>query len=297
MVADPRSRNRERSRLIVAGLLTLAFSVLLVLLSWGADAPDSAGDHARQAAVDASGVGAGSYGEELGMLLDDLQAVSATDRGSQPMVESASVPSRVKVRSDCDWWEEARDSRRELHSILGFGPLAEGSLWRHPLLNREDRAPCKADRADLQQLLSKLVPLWERADGLAERVRLDEMAALVTAGGVREWVAPPMDERAIEKRARVVLAARERAGETASLDDIVRELRGSGLSRSPRESYVRIEGRYYLHSAFPELPRAREYREAQRMVAIECGSLIVAFFIQRGYTWWDEALERQLQSI
>lgn len=83
----------------------------------------------------------------------ESQTKESATPGAQPHAEGAT---NRATGSGCYWWDEARRNKTDLGFLLRAGSLPENRLWRHELLNPQDRAPCSGDIADFERLCGAL---------------------------------------------------------------------------------------------------------------------------------------------
>ncbi len=232
------------------------------------------------------------------MVVAALDRLSALDRQQsdrpEPVVADAAMRHGQQLPNDsvpCVWWESVRPSQRDLAVVFLEGSLLPDQLWRHPLLNRADRAPCPKERQEFEELLAEL---REVVGPVVERfiiLRHEEMIATVQTGGVREFVPPPATETQLQREAGKIHKARQELGMWSTVEGVVEELRSRNWRPPPPGSYVGSGGKFYLQGDLPPLPRSREFQRGVAIVTSQAAQLVVSFLIARGYTVWDADLE------
>lgn len=274
--------------------LAAALGIATIWMVLGAiNAPDPHRDESRENSPDLDRV--------ISDVLTELEKIGTTeDAASEPEEGMAAKPQAAQQTAsvECEWWDGVHESRRQLGSLLSFGPISPEALWRHPLLNIADRAPCRPDREALEVLLKQVLPQWQKMKDHLENVKLEEMASVARSGRVTAWQGQPATDDDLRRRAAILQKARRNAGIEEDLDSVVAGLRDRGWAPGPHGSYVRIDGTYYLQSSFGDaLPRTRQCKEAMGMVSLHCATLIVGFFVTTGYTQWSASLDKALQNL
>lgn len=232
------------------------------------------------------------------MVVAALDRLSALDRQQrdrpEPVAADAAMRPGQQLPNDsvpCVWWESVRVSRRDLAVLFKDGRLVPDQLWRHPLLNRADRAPCPKEREEFAQLLRELdavvAPLIKHYDLL----RFEEMKDMVQAGGVREYVPAQATESQLLREAKAIHKARQEIGVHSTLEGVIEELRAQNWRPRPTGSYIAVGGKFYMQGDMPPLPRSREFQRGVAIVTSQAAQMVVSFLIARGYTVWDADLE------
>ena len=112
-----------------------------------------------------------------------LNAIDAEKRrlgiSGQPKLAnngSAAGARSVMESADCTWWKEAKREDADLVFMARYGSFNPNYLWRHPLLNPQDRAPCPEDKKELEQfteaLSASVMPVAKKVLDMAHEERL-----------------------------------------------------------------------------------------------------------------------------
>lgn len=229
----------------------------------------------------------------VGDSLDALTKLAEAHQGTGMQARASSLPEpglQSSGSSKCDWWEGARVVRGGLAQRFSAGHLDARWLWRHAVLNPTDRAPCAEDIRRLDALVEGVNAALNPVTDLVERVRLQEMVDSVRSGGIEPWQGE-VSETQLESIARNTLRERRKAGLEGTLEDVVAELRAAGVGKAPAASHVMVDGAYYLQASFRSLPRTEAIRGAVSLCASHAASLVIGFFVYRGYTTWTTEID------
>jgi len=200
-------------------------------------------------------------------------------------------------KEDSTWWPGVVRHRHSLAFMFMHGGIKPNHVWRHELLNLEDRPPCKEDKDDLKRLLAQINRAIAPVLRHKAEVECAERIAAVKGGRVREHIQPPMDLRQLENMARMMANEAEKQGEAVVYEEILAQLQAAPPSNTPNTSYFSHEGKFYLLTEFPDLPQSREVQRGVRFCVSEAFMLLYAFFASRGYTAWTSELEEVVREL
>lgn len=296
MVHEVRRVTAPLRRIAVAVLAAVLSSVLWLRTT--DPAPTSTPSITPPASLDpASEEVLSSAIEGLTVIAQRFDVHSKPDRNAVATGSTADPNSAPKVREACSWWPGAKHNTGGLTGIFLFGHVAADRLWRHPLLNPGDRAPCPPECAELDELLLQIGHHLDAAADRCSAVKLEEMVAIARTGVISPYEPEPVPDASLRIQARITAESRRELGLEADEQVILDGLRRAGIRRPSGVSHVSVDGKFYLASSFQSLPRSEVTFEAVRMCAAQAALAVMGFFVAHGYCTWDARMDSVLEQI
>ena len=214
-----------------------------------------------------------------------IEAVIASiERSFSATTTAVPVAAGRVGREACSWLSDWRPiPPRALFSLMArAGPLSAANLARWSVLNPADAPLCPEECAELEALVAAVRDQLDHVAQLWRDLSLAEQVEAIEAGRVEEFRVSPESEagqKALALAVEAYLATQARAG-IATTEAEARDQLRDHIPPPLDQGYVQHKDRYYLLSAFVELPRSEELFEQFKFLLTQ--SLL-------GYQMWFEA--------
>jgi hypothetical protein len=182
--------------------------------------------------------------------------------------------------SRCVWPTGVRRSSASLAAEFLKSGVRANLLLRHVILNERDVPPCpdevKEFLAIIERYESLLAPVF-RAYG---ELRIREKIEIVDAGLVKPWQTDEDVSAELARRAAILMAERN-----MSKSEAMQEAeKGMGSkSQPPAVNRMWHNGKHYLDSDFPPLPRSAAFFENVKFVIGEYAAWVMSWFVAKGF--------------
>ncbi len=185
----------------------------------------------------------------------------------------------IQADAGCDWPQGFKRGTSSLPAILLFGHLSSADIARHELLNEADVVLCPQDILELDTLVADYNAAVDPVLSAYRTVRVAEKVACIEAGVVKPWDPPSEPESQVAARAAALMAERDMS-EAEARAEAIKLLRSA--PEAPPGNYLKHDGRIYLSSDFPALPKTAAVYENVKFLVGEHAAVLIAWFVQRG---------------
>ncbi|MBL8731821.1 MAG: hypothetical protein JNN13_05590 [Planctomycetes bacterium] len=272
--------NKRLSIVILSSALLLNIGVWLWW--WHAAPRAAAGPTHATSATGRPGAASATLPPDAAFTAAQANVAAAIDRAMERLqrskVESTSAQT-ASPNSGCSWPPGFRRSAESLPGLLLFGHLESADLARHVLLNERDVVLCPADVRELDALVADYNSAINPVISACLNVRVAEKVACIEAGVVKPWHPPSEPESQVAARAAALMVERDMS-EAEARAEAVKLLRSA--PEAPPGNYLKHDGRIYLSSDFPALPKTAAVYENVKFLVGEYAAVLIAWFVQRG---------------
>lgn len=272
--------NKRRPLVILCSALLLAVGVWL--WRWHTAPRAAAGPAHAASATDRPGTATATLPPDAAFTAAQANAAAAIDRAMERLQQSEAGIANAHTalpNSGCSWPPEFRRSAESLPGVLLFGHLESSELARHVLLNERDVVLCPSDIRELDALVADYNSAVNPVISACLDVRVAEMVTCIEAGVVKPWDPPSEPESQVAARAAALMVERDMSAAEARAE-AVKLLRSA--PEAPPGNHLKHDGRIYLSSDFPALPKTAAVYENVKFLVGEYAAVLVAWFVQRG---------------
>ncbi len=272
--------HKRRSLVILCSALLLAVGVWL--WRWCTAPRAASGPAHATPGTGRPGTATATLPPDAAFTAAQANAAAAIDRAMERLQRSKADSTNAQTaspNSGCSWPPEFRRSAASLPDALLFGHLGSSELARHVLLNERDVVLCPADVRELDALVADYNSAVNPVISACLDVRVAEMVACIEAGVVKPWHPPSEPESQVAARAAALMAERDMSDAEARAE-AVKLLRSA--PEAPPGNHLKHDGRIYLSSDFPALPKTAAVYENVKFLVGEYAAVLIAWFVQRG---------------
>lgn len=182
--------------------------------------------------------------------------------------------------SRCVWPAGVRRSSASLAAEFLTTGIRANLLLRHVILNERDAPPCPEDVKEFLEIVERYKALVAPVLRAYGELRIREKIEIVDAGLVKPW--QPDDDVSAELARRVAILMAER---NMSKSEAMQEAeKGMGSkSQPPAVNRMWHNGKHYLASDFPPLPRSAAFFENVKFVIGEYAAWVMSWFVAKGF--------------
>jgi hypothetical protein len=182
--------------------------------------------------------------------------------------------------SSCVWPAGVRRSSAALAAEFLTTGIRANLLLRHVILNERDVPPCPEDVQEFLEIVERYKALVAPVLRAYGELRIREKIEIVDAGLVKPW--QPDDDVSAELARRVAILMAER---NMSKSEAMQEAeKGMGSkSQPPAVNRMWHNGKHYLASDFPPLPRSAAFFENVKFVIGEYAAWVMSWFVAKGF--------------
>jgi len=219
---------------------------------------------------------------EASTVLEESAEAITSDASEEILSKFTSLPPAPSApthdRSDCEWpndWGRA-PAKVVVWQLLRGRKIPASRIARWSVLNPRDIALCKSDREEFTSLTEFVRERVRRVAVVWDDVQFEERIQAVQKGRVAPYES--RDPKDLERAVTAMVAGMKRKGVALSRESAKAQLAGS-VPPPMGKSYLSIEGKYYLHEDFEDLPDSqRQFDQIKFLVTQEL----------MGYALWLE---------